>query len=714
MRSTIVAAALLALAGCSMPGAEGDGGTAGVSPPTEGVTDAMIAAADGGDWLTYGRTYDEQRFSPLEQVDTGSVGQLGLAWFADLDTARGQEATPLVHNGVLYVTSAWSKVFAYDAANGKPLWSYDPEVPRETLVRACCDAVNRGVALYGDKVYLGTLDGRLVALDQKTGKVAWTKTAVPDQDSYTITGAPRAAGGLILIGSGGSEYKARGYLSAYDWATGNEVWRFNVVPGDPSKGFGGEGVNAKAMEAAAKTWGGEWWKLGGGGTVWDSIVYDPATDLVLFGTGNAEPWNPAANDRGSGDALYTGSIVAVDAKTGAYRWHFQETPEDRWDYDSNAPIMLADMEVDGKMRHVALHAPKNGYFYVLDAKTGEFLSAKPFAQQNWTTGVDPRTGKAIVAEAARYEKSDTPFVGMPGAIGAHSWHPMSRSADTGLVYIPTNQVGQAYMAAKDFSPTDIGFQIGLDSSKTMMPADAATRDAVAKTVTGALLAWDPAKQAPAWTVSYPGPWNGGTLATAGGLVFQGTAAGDFVAYDAKSGGKLWSFPAQTGIVAAPMTYTVDGEQYVAVLAGWGGVWDLVGGTLAGKSGPVRNISRLLVFKLGATAKLPYPPPLKETPLDPPPFTGTAQQVALGQQQYARYCLVCHGDAAVAGGLVPDLRHSSAIGYADTIKGIVIDGALQHNGMVSFAKALSSADAEAIRQYLIKRANEDKTLEKKGG
>jgi len=708
MRIGLAIVAALALAGCNMAGA-GSGERAAVSPPTEGVTDALIAAADPNEWLTYGRDYGEQRFSPLTQVDTASVGQLGLAWSADLDTARGQEATPLMHDGVLYITTAWSKVLAFDAATGKPLWAYDPEVPRETLVRACCDAVNRGVALYGDKLYVGTLDGRLVALDAKTGKVAWSKTVVPDQKNYTITGAPRAAKGLILIGSGGSEYKARGYLAAYDWASGEEVWRFNTVPGDPSKGFDGEGPNAEAHEAAAATWGGEWWKMGGGGTVWDTIVYDPTTNLVLFGTGNAEPWNPAANDRGEGDALYTGSIVAVDADTGEYRWHFQETPEDRWDYDSNAPIMLADIEIGGQQRHVALHAPKNGYFYVLDAKTGEFLSGKAFATQNWTTGLDAK-GKAKVADEARYEKTGQAFVGLPGAIGAHSWHPMSMSPATGLVYLPTNQVGQGYLAAKDWQESDIGFQVGLDTAKTAMPSDAATRDAVAKTVTGALVAWDPVKQAAAWTVSYPGPWNGGTLATAGGLVFQGTAAGDFVAYDAKSGGKLWSFPAQTGIVAAPMTYTVNGEQYVAVLAGWGGVWDLVAGTLAGKSGPVRNISRLLVFKLGASGKLPPPPPSNKAVLDPPPFTGKPEQVAHGGDLYARYCSVCHGDAAVAGGLVPDLRHSSAIGFADTIKAVVIDGALKHQGMVSFASAMKPADAEAIRQYLIKRANEDKALE----
>ncbi|WP_296680617.1 PQQ-dependent dehydrogenase, methanol/ethanol family [Novosphingobium sp.] len=698
-------AMIATFSGCSKPGTP-----EAPSLATTGVTDAMINAGVGNEWLTYGGGYDEQRDSPLTQISDKNVAGLGLAWFADLDTARGQEATPLMHDGVLYVTSAWSKVFAYDAKTGALKWSYDPQVPRETVVRACCDAVNRGVALYGDKVFIATLDGRLVALNQSDGKVVWSKLAVPDQESYTITGAPRVAKGLVLIGSGGAEYKARGSISAFDWMTGRKVWTFHTVPGNPADGFDQEGPNAKAMEDAAKTWGGDWWKLGGGGTVWDSITYDPQTNLVLFGTGNAEPWNPNAVDRGVGDALYTASVVAVDADTGTYRWHFQETPEDRWDFDSDAQIMLADLEIGGKKRHVALHAPKNGYFYVLDAKTGEFLNAKPFATQNWTTGIDPKTGKPTINPEARYEKTGKAFISLPGAMGAHTWQPMSMSDKTGLVYIPTNQVAQAYLAQSDWKPSAIGYQIGLDAGKTAIPADKAARAAARAMTTGALLAWDPVKQAKVWSVELKGPWNGGTLATAGNLVFQGNAASQFVAYSADKGAKLWSFPSQTGIVAAPMTYFIDGKQYVAVLAGWGGAYDLVAGAVVNKSGITRNISRLLVFKLGGTAKLPPIPPMAKQVLDPPPFVGTAEQVALGSDLYGRYCVVCHGDAAISGGLVPDLRHSGAIASADAIKAIVLGGALKHNGMVSFKDGLTPDDAEAIRQYLIKRANEDKALE----
>ena len=691
---TFALAALLPLAAC---------GPHRSAPATEGVTDALLAAVPEGEWLSYGRDRNEQRFSPLTEINDQSVGKLGLAWFSDFETARGQEATPLMHDGVLYVSTAWSMVKAYNAKTGQQLWAYDPQVPRETLVRACCDAVNRGVALYGDKVYVATLDGRLVALDQKSGKVVWSKIAVPNQTDYTITGAPRAAKGLILIGSGGAEFKARGYIAAFDAQTGKEVWRFHTVPGDPAKGFENE-----AMEKAAKTWGGKWWELGGGGTVWDSITYDPATNLVLFGTGNAEPWNAGVTGR-SGDALYTASVVAVDADTGKYAWHFKETPEDRWDFDSNAQITVADLTVGGVKRHVVLHAPKNGYFYVLDAKTGQFINAGSYAPQNWTKGIDPKTGRPTINPEAMYEKTGKPFIGVPGALGAHSWQPMSYSPKTGLVYIPANLAAFPYAAAKDWKPSAIGFQTAQDSAAVAMPANAAARAGALAASTGALIAWDPVAQKAVWSVPQLSPWNGGTLATAGNVVFQGDAQGNFNAYSADKGQKLWSFPAQTGVIAAPMTYAIDGQQYVAVLAGWGGVWDIATGVLSGKSGVTRNISRLLVFKLGATGTLPPPPPLNKLTLDPPAFKGTPAQVALGASVYGRYCSVCHGDAAVAGGLNPDLRHSAMIGTPEAISMVVLDGALQHRGMVSFKVALKPADIEAVRQYLIKRANEDKAL-----
>ena len=692
-------AALIPLAAC---------GKQASPPAAEGVTDALIANPPEGEWLTYGGTYNEQRFSPLTQITDQNVGQLGLAWSHDLETARGQEATPLMHDGVLYVSTAWSLVKAFDARTGALKWEYDPKVPRDTLVRACCDAVNRGVALYGDKVYVAALDGRLIALDQKTGKVVVEKVVVPDQQNYTITGAPRVVKGKILIGAGGAEYKARGYLAAYDAQTGNELWRFHTVPGNPADGF-----ENKAMEEAAKTWGdSRWWELGGGGTVWDSITYDPATNLVFFGTGNAEPWNPAANGR-AGDSLYTSSIVAVNADTGEYAWHFQETPEDRWDFDSDAQITVGDIDVNGRNQHVVMHAPKNGYFYVLDAKSGQFISAGSFAPQNWTTGIDAKTGRPTINPEAMYEKTGKPFVVAPGAIGAHSWQPMSFSPKTGLMYIPANQAAFPYAAARDWQASGIGFQTGTDGAIVAMPADKTIREGARAATTGALLAWDPVKQKAVWSVPQTGPWNGGTLATAGNLVFQGNADGDFIAYAANSGKKLWSFHAQTGVIAAPMTYSIDGEQYVAILAGWGGVWDVATGAVADKSKAARNISRLLVFKIGGKGQLPPAPPLDRLPIDPPAFTGTTEQVARGANHFGRYCAVCHGDAAIGGTLNPDLRRSVYINAPDGIRTVVIDGVLMQGehpkGMVSFKSALRPEDVEDIRQYLIKRANEDKAL-----
>lgn len=695
--SALMLALCLTLAAC---------GKLGSRPAKTGVTDTLLIAAGEGEWLSYGRDYGEQRFSTLTRINDKNVGKLGLTWSAELDTARGQEATPLMHDGVLYVSTAWSMVKAYDAKTGTLKWSYDPKVPRETLARACCDAVNRGVALYGDKLYVGTLDGRLVALDQKSGKVVFEKIVVPNQKDYTITGAPRAAMGKVFLGSGGAEFKARGYLAAYDAETGDEIWKFHTVPGNPSDGFENE-----AMKKAAKTWAGKWWELGGGGTVWDSITYDPRTNLIFFGTGNAEPWNPAAARR-QGDSLYTSSIVAVNADTGEYAWHFQETPEDRWDFDSNAQITIADIDIDGTLRHVIMHAPKNGFFYILDAKTGEFLSATPFVPQNWASAIDPKTGKATVNPEARYERTGKPFFSQPGSIGAHSWNSQSYSPKAGLVYIPANLVGGAYLAAKDWKPSGIGFQIGIDGAALSMPADKRIRKQAMESVTGALIAWDPLAKREAWRVSHDGPWNGGTLATAGNLVFQGTAKGDFIAYSADTGAKLWSFWAQTGIIAAPMTYAIEGEQYVAILVGWGGVYDIAAGVLAHKSGSTQNISRLLVFKLGGKEKLAPPPPSAKRVLDPPALSGAPEQFTKGAGIFARYCAVCHGDAAIAGGLTPDLRHSATLNNPNIFKAIVMEGQLSKgggNGMVSFRSVLTNADAEAIRHFLIKRAHEDKAL-----
>ena len=690
-----VMSGLIALAAC---------GKQASAPVTAGVTDAMIAAPPAGEWLTVAGDHNETRYSPLDLISDKNVGTLGLAWSADLDTARGQEATPLMHDGVLYVSTAWSMVKAYDAKTGALKWAYDPKVPRAKLVDVCCDAVNRGVALYGDKVYVGTLDGRLVALDQKTGTVVFDKLVIPAGSHQAITGAPRIAKGMVLLGSAGSEYFSRGYLAAYDAQTGAEKWKFYTVPGDPAKPAEG-----KHLEAAAKTWSGEFWKTGGGGTVWDGITYDPVTNLVYFGTANAEPWNPAhRNTKGAGDSLYTASIVAVNADTGTYAWHFQETPEDRWDFDSTQQIIVADLDLNGAKQHVIMHAPKNGFFYTLDAKTGKFISGKPFVKGiNWASGLDPVTGVPTINPEAQYEKTGKPFLGFPGAIGAHSWTPMSLSAKTRLVYIPVNNTPQLYAPDPDWKPGTTGFQLGIDATGGNIPADKAVRAGTMAALTGALVAFDPVAGTIRWSVAYPGPTNGGILTTAGNLLFQGTAMGEFRAYTADTGKQLWSFPTQSGILAAPMTYTIGGEQYVAVLVGWGGVWDVSGGKLVSKMTP--NISRLLVFKLGAKGQLAPMPPAAQMVLDPPPSTGTPAQLALGTKLYTNSCSLCHGNAAVAGSLNPDLRHSGALSNPKLWQQIVHDGLLSQNGMVAWKDQFAPDQIEAIRLYVIKRANEDKAL-----
>ncbi|HXU09221.1 MAG TPA: PQQ-dependent dehydrogenase, methanol/ethanol family, partial [Blastocatellia bacterium] len=465
------------------------------------VDRARIINADKepGNWMTHGRTYDEQRFSPLKQINDGNVTQLGLAWYFDMDTDRGQESTPIVVDGVMYFTSAWSKVFAVNAETGAPLWSYDPKVPPEWGANACCDVVNRGVAIWQRKVFVGTLDGRLVALDAATGKPVWETLTVDRQFRYTITGAPRIVDGKVIIGNGGAEFGVRGYVSAYDAVTGKMLWRFYTVPGDPSKPF-----ESPALERAAKTWTGEWWKAGGGGTVWDSIVYDSELDLIYLGVGNGSPWNRRIRSPGGGDNLYLSSIVAIKAKTGEYVWHYQETPGEMWDYTATQQIILADIQIDGRQRKVILHATKNGFFYVLDRATGALISAKPYTFVTWATGIDMKTGRPNETVNARYPgKEGVPLA--PSPLGAHNWQPMSYSPLTGLVYIPVQDMGFLYKSQDDYQSKALAFNTGLDMVAAEMPQDPKMKKLILDTIKGRLVAWDPVKQKQVWNVNRPGP-----------------------------------------------------------------------------------------------------------------------------------------------------------------------------------------------------------------
>lgn len=659
------------------------------------VDEAAIRATQhaGGEWLSHGRTYAEQRFSPLQQINADNVNQLGLAWYMDLDNTRGLESTPLFHDGVLYTSMSWSRVIAVDAATGKQLWHYDPEVERVKARTSCCDAVNRGVALWGDKVYVGTLDGRLIALDAKTGKPVWSQQTTDPAKPYSITGAPRVVKGKVIIGNGGAEYGVRGFVSAYDAVSGKLAWRFYTVPGDPSLPY-----EHPELREAARTWqGDQYWKLGGGGTVWDSMAYDPELDLLYVGTGNGSPWNREVRSPGGGDNLYLSSILAIRPDSGKLAWHYQVTPGDSWDFTATQQITLAELNIDGAPRKVLMQAPKNGFFYVLDRTNGKLISAEKFGKVTWAEKVDLSTGRPVEAPGVRYEKE--PIVMWPSPFGAHNWHSMSFNPDTGLVYIPYQEVpgvyrneGKDFVARKAFN-TAAGF------------ADAT--DVPSSVVSGALLAWDPVKQRAAWKVPYPTHWNGGTLSTAGNLVFQGTASGQMHAYSADKGQALWQFEAQSGIVAAPMTFELAGRQYVAIMAGWGGVATLTGGESMNQAG-MKNRSRLLVFALDGKAHLPAVATVAARPERvPAPVTAAPAQVQAGKQLYGQFCSVCHGMGTISGGLVADLRQSSDA-TREHFQQIVLQGALKPLGMPSFDDALTPAEVEQIKAYVMAREYEDYT------
>jgi PQQ-dependent dehydrogenase (methanol/ethanol family) len=645
-----------------------------------------------GNWMSHGRTYSEQRFSPLDRINESNVATLGLAWYHDLDTKLGQEATPIVVDGVMYVSTDLSKVKALNAATGEVLWSFDPRVPGEWLPHVCCGFVNRGVAAWNGKLFVGTLDGRLIALDAASGQPVWEQQTTDKSKPYSITGAPRVIKGKVIIGNGGAEFGVRGYVSAYDAETGAQRWRFYTVPGNPADGF-----ESPVLQQAAQTWSGQWWQQGGGGTVWDGMAYDPELDLLYIGVGNGAPWNHQQRSNGQGDNLFLSSIVALRPETGEYVWHYQETPGETWDYTATQPIILADVMLGDQLRKVLLHAPKNGFFFVIDRATGELLSAEPFATVTWASGYDLDTGRPIENPNARYAQGHKATLVLPGPFGAHNWHPMSFSPITGLAYIPAQHMPFVYLT-DDAGPAALSMNTGVRlDSNAPDPADKVNPDLlVAK---GSLLAWDPVAQRAAWQVEHSGPWNGGVLSTAGNLVFQGTAAGEFAAYRASNGERLWGMDPQTGVVAGPMSYSVGDEQYIAVAAGWGGVFGLFA-----PSGQPQNINRILAFKLGGSATLPPTTPAPERTLAPPPRSGTAESIAEGKDLYFRFCSRCHGPDAAPGPILPDLRYSATLG-TDAWFAIAYDGTLASRGMVGFSRDLTRENLGAIRDYVIGMAND---------
>lgn len=693
----LMGAGALALSSCAEPSGE----TASNSGTVKVVdTEHILKTSPGREWLSYSGGYDEQRHSPLNQITRDNVADLGVAWTYDLATNRGVEATPIIADGAMYVTSAWSLVYALDAQTGEELWVYDPEVDKSVGVNACCDVVNRGVGIYGGKIFVGVIDGRLEALDAKTGEVVWSTVTVDQSKPYTITGAPRVAGGLALIGNGGAELGVRGYISAYSAETGDLVWRFYTVP-NPNKKPDGAASDAAFETVGNVSWGddGAWVTDGGGGTVWDSIVYDHVNDQIIFGVGNGSPWNRTIRDPAGGDNLFLSSIVAVDAKTGTYKWHFQTTPGDNWDYTATQSIILADLPLgtNGAPRRVVMQAPKNGFFYVLDAATGEFISGKPFVPQNWAQGLD-ENGRPIEVAAARY--SNAPHTQTPGPFGAHNWHPMAYNPELALAYIPAQEIPETYAFDPLWQTKPAKWNTGADfNTGVTVDLPPGIKKFLRASQKGRLIAWDPVSQEARWSVDHGNAWNGGVLSTAGGLVFQGKLGGDFVAYNAETGAKLWNHDLQSGGISGPATYEIDGEQYVTITTGWGSGFALVTGY--GYDETVSpTVGKVVTFKLGATGTIPKPDLIEIDRTVKVERFGTKDQLQSGMVHFARNCAVCHGALTISSGVLPDLRWSAYSGDADAWQAVVAEGVLADTGMVSFLPLLTPEEIEAIRAYVV--------------
>ena len=662
------------------------------------VTQArVLKEADSGEnWLVNGGRFGGEHFSPLTQIDRTNVMRLGLAWVADIPSALGLNAEVLVVDGVAYLSGPFSLIFALNAETGTLLWQYDPKV-RLDLSKSSSAAAryNRGVAVWDGTVYVGTADCRVVAIDAASGEKRWETNRIcdPTEGGGTgITGAPRVGAGKVFVGYlAAGAHKARGSLVALDAKSGEELWRFWTVPGDPARGFEGE-----HLKQASKTWTGGFAKKGGG-TVWEAIRYDPVTGFVIFGTASTVPFN--AKLRGPGDNLFTNCVMAVDAETGAYRWHYQTVPSDAWGYDATMPLIVTDLEFAGKKRRVVMQVPKNGFLYLLDAHTGELLAADPISKVTWATHVDLETGRPVEVAGARYYESNEPNYAVrlfpSGVTGAHSWHAMSYSPLTRLLYIPviglptTFSVGALGGRGARVEPMGYG-------PEEEMPPDV-----------GKLVAWDPARRERRWAVDYPMPMNGGVLSTAGGLVFQGTATGELAAYDAGSGARFWAHKTGSSIQAAPVSYRVGGEQYVAVAVGHtGGLGNLIPTRSTGPDawGP----PRVLAYKLDASVELQLPEPRRVPVPRPPSRTASAAQVERGARLFQESCETCHGARGIGvgerrlDGAIPDLRYMPPEVHAEW-HGIVLGGNRRLLGMLSFAGSLNAEDSEALHAFVIEQA-----------
>ena len=664
-----------------------------------GVTRERLrnAAADAANWLSHGRDFSEQRFSPLDQINEQNVSDLGLAWTFDLGTTRGVQSTPIVVDGTMYVSGPFSLVYALDAKSGREVWRFDPKIKGQVARSACCSVASRGVAIYEGKVFVGALDGRLIALDAATGEPLWETQTTDIAQPYTITGAPRVFAGSVVIGNGGADLGVRGYVSAYDPDSGALVWRTYTVPGNPKDPF-----ESKAMKVAAKTWTGEWWKYGGGGTVWDAMAYDPELELIYVGSGNGSPHARWARSPDGGDNLYLASILALNAATGELVWHFQTTPADSWDYTATQHIILADLEIEGRARKVLMQAPKNGFFFVLDRTTGEFISGDNYVSMNWATGLD-ETGRPIESEYADYR--ETLRMITPSSLGGHNWHPMSFHPGTGLVYIPALELSIPMLFDEEweFDPGHFNFATDIDEY------DFQQQGVDPK---GFLLAWNPRTQEEAWRVDHSNLWNGGVLSTGGGLVFQGNSEGKLVAFRATDGQRLWESPTGTGVMAGPVSFAIEGEQHVAVAAGWGGSYPMGMGELAAQA-QSKGRGRVLAYRLGANEPPPKSPPWPGPP--PAPIfqvEATDSDILEGVGLYHAQCGICHGAGAVGGGSVPDLRYASEAVH-QRFNQIVLEGEREPLGMPSFGDRLTTEDTRKIQAFILSAARLGSTSQPEG-
>jgi quinohemoprotein ethanol dehydrogenase len=672
---------------------------ANLAPCADTIDHEAIAAERlVGDWPSYGRGFSENRFSPLRQINVGSIDRLRLAWSLDLPDINSVASQPLEVDGTLYFAVGRAVVHAVNASSGKLLWRYDPEVAKHANHKTRWSFGSRGLAFWKKKVYVGTEDGRLICLDAKTGALLWSRMTVEAGDDRFITGAPRVFGGKVIIGhAGGDVGITRGYVTTYDAETGRQLWRFYTVPGNPANGF----ENA-AMERAARTWADGWWKLGGGGAVWNAITYDAELNRFYIGTGNGLPWNRKIRSPGGGDNLFLSSIVALDAGTGAYLWHYQLNPGDSWDYDATMDMILTDLSITGRSYKVLMQAPKNGFFYVIDRSSGKLLSAERFTKVTWAERIDVKTGRPVELDGSRYETGES--LVYPGVEGGHTLAAMSYSPKAGLVYIPTIEspglFDDAGLNPAGWVSKAHTFNFGIRSVNADGPADSCS---------SALLAWNPVAQKAAWQIRTPGCRNGGTIATAGDLVFQGHPNGEFSAYTTVGGRKVWSFNAGNGIVSGPITYAVKGRQYVSVLTGMGGGAGAAGSVSAQFGWQARvHPRRLLTFTLNGKGVLPAAPlPAQAVPIDDPQFVVDAGRAQRGNELFGVDCMTCHGPGAVAGGTAPDLRASAVAIEPAAFGQVVQQGVLQSRGMPAFPE-LTADDLESIRHYLRQRARESLT------